>query len=59
MIVFEYFYNKRDVFGPEMKDVAAKDDPEGEEVCLSLCLLVNLSVFLFVCPFVCLSACLL
>jgi len=49
MIVFEYFYDKMDVFGPEMDDVAAGDDPEMEEVCLSLCLLVCLSVCLSVC----------
>ena len=55
MIVFEYFYDKRDVFGPKMKDVADKDDPEEEEVCLSLCLLVSLSFYLFVHLFVSLS----
>ena len=59
MIVFEYFYDKMDVFGPEMDDVAAGDDPEMEEVCLSLCLLVCLSVCLSVEPSVCLSAYLL
>ena len=58
MIVFEYFYDKMDVFGPKMDDVAARDDPEMEDVCLSLCLLVCLSVFLPVCLSVCLSACL-
>ena len=46
MIVFEYFYDKMGVFGKEMNDVAAKDDPELEEVCFSLCLLVYVSVCL-------------
>ena len=42
MVVFEYFYNKMDIFGPKMNEVAARINPEMEdmeEVSLSVCLL--------------------
>ena len=46
MIVFEYFYNKMDIFGPKMNEMA-RINPEMEdmeEVCLSVCLSISLSV---------------
>ena len=49
MIVFEYFYDKMNIFGPKMDEMAAKINPEIEdmkEVCLPVCLSsVNLSVY--------------
>ena len=43
MVVFEYFYGKMDIFGPKMDEMAARINPEMEdmeEVCLSVCLSV-------------------
>ena len=44
MIVFEYFFDKMDIFGPKMNKMAAKIDREMEdmeEVRLSICLSCN------------------
>ena len=44
MIVFEYFFDKMDIFGPRMNEMAARIDREMEdmdEVCLSHSLHVN------------------
>ena len=41
MIVFEYFFDKMDIFGPRMNEMAARIDREMEdveEVCLPVCL---------------------
>ena len=47
MVVFEYFFNKMDIFGPKMDVMAARIDQERkdmEEVCLFPCLSPCLSV---------------
>ena len=48
MIVFEYFFDKMDIFGPKMNEMVARINLEMEdmeEVCLPVCLLsVYLSV---------------
>ena len=47
MVVFKYFYDKMDVFGPKMNEMAAKIDLEMEdmdEVCLSVYLSHSLHV---------------
>jgi len=55
MIVFEYFYDKMEVFGPEMDNMAAReleieDEKDEEEVSLftvvSICLPICLSLIL-------------
>ena len=40
MVVFEYFFDKMNIFGPKMDEMAAKIDRDMEEVCLPVCLLV-------------------
>ena len=49
MVVFEYFYDKMNIFGPKMDEMAARINPEIEdmkEVCLPVCLSsVYLSVY--------------
>ena len=54
MVVFEYFYDKMDIFGPKMNEMARVDleMEDMEEVCLS----ISASVYLPVCLSVCLSA---
>ena len=40
MVVFKYFFDKMDVFGPKMNEMAARIDREMEdmeEVCLPVC----------------------
>ena len=52
MVVFEYFYDKMDIFGPKMNEMATRFDLEMEdmeEVCLSISASVYLSVCLSVC----------
>ena len=49
MIVFEYFFDKMNIFGPKMDEMTARINLEMEdmeEVCLSVCLLVYLPVSL-------------
>ena len=49
MVVFEYFFNKMNIFGPKMDEMAARINPEMEdieEVCLSISASVSL---LFIC----------
>ena len=38
MIVFEYFFDKMEIFGPRMNEMAAKKMEDMEEVRLSVCL---------------------
>ena len=49
MVVFEYFFDKMDIFGPKMDEMAARINRERkdmEEVCLPVCLSsVYLSVY--------------
>ena len=56
MVVFEYFYDKMDIFGPKMNEMARVDleMEDMEEVCLSISASVCLSVHLSVCLSVCL-----
>ena len=51
MIVFEYFFEKMDIFRPKMNEMATRINPEMEdmeEVCLSISASVCLSVCLSV-----------
>ena len=54
MVVFEYFYDKMDIFGPKMNEMARVnlEMEDMEEVCLS----ISVSVYTYVCQSICLSA---
>ena len=52
MVVFKYFYDKMNIFGPKMNEMATGINLEMEdmeEVCLSICVSICLSVCLSVC----------
>ena len=51
MVVFEYFFDKMDIFGPKMNEMARIDleMEDMEEVCLSISVSVCLSISLSVC----------
>ena len=46
MIVFEYFYDKMDIFGPRMNEMAARINLEMEDM-EKVCLFVYQSIYLF------------